>query len=145
METDSLGETWFLGDSHSAQGDRRCRMLSRCRVRACACAFLCVRACGSLHARVHACVCARTQSLRLSLFASVRACVSTRARVDWRASAQQRAATLDSLAACVSLTLGWRQYRWDAATRKWLSSPKQYFIDSDQTLAQGGHRCVADA
>ena len=107
--------------------------------------FLCVRACGSVHARVHACACARTQSLRLSLFASVRACVSTRARVDWRASAQQRAATLDSLAACVSLTLGWRQYRWDAATRKWLSSPKQYFIDSDQTLAQGGHRCVADA
>ena len=66
--------------------------------------FLCVRACGSVHARVHACACARTQSLRLSLFSSVRACVSTRARVDWRASAQQRAATLDSLAACVLLS-----------------------------------------
>ena len=79
----------------------------------------------------------------------MRVCVSTRARVDWRAGAQQRAATFDSLAVCLylraPLTLGWRQYRWDAATRKWLSSPKQYFIDSDQTLAQGGHRCVADA
>ena len=110
----------------------RVRFLVCARVWECARARACMRVCAhTIPAFVFVCVCAGV--------------VSTRARVDWRASAQQRAATLDSLAACVSLTLGWRQYRWDAATKKWLSWPKQYFIDSDQTLAQGGHRCVADA